>query len=185
MPREPRLPWPCLTTPWCAAWVPDQIGTLVFVRRDNEVLLIHKKTGHGAGLVNGPGGKLQPAESVVQCARRETEEEVGITPQGLECRAELRFVDTSGAQWLGFAFVASKFSGKIHETDEARPFWQPQTQIPYQQMWPDDELWLPRILTPAADFLVANFQLDGERLIAHEFECAPVVWQDRQYHFST
>lgn len=35
----------------------------MFVVRGGEILLIEKKRGHGAGKVNGPGGKIDPGES--------------------------------------------------------------------------------------------------------------------------
>ena len=40
------------------SWEPEQVATLLFVIKDTEVLLIHKKRGLGAGKINGPGGKL-------------------------------------------------------------------------------------------------------------------------------
>ena len=77
--------------------------------RDQEVLLIHKKTGHGQGKINAPGGKLEAGESVAECAVRETREEVGLQVKDLVCRAELRFVEQQGAQWLGYAFTTRNF----------------------------------------------------------------------------
>ena len=76
----------------------------MFVLRDDEVLLIHKKTGHGQGKINAPGGKLEAAESVAECATREVREEVGLEVTDLVCRAEMRFVEQQGPQWLGYAY---------------------------------------------------------------------------------
>ncbi|MEC9132535.1 MAG: hypothetical protein VX853_01135, partial [Pseudomonadota bacterium] len=55
---------PPLATTWRDPWQPEFVGTLVFVLRDQEVLLIHKKTGHGQGKINAPGGKLEARERV-------------------------------------------------------------------------------------------------------------------------
>ena len=44
-------------------WVPQQRATLLFVLRDGQALLIHKKRGLGAGKINGPGGRLMPMVS--------------------------------------------------------------------------------------------------------------------------
>ena len=52
-------------------WTPNMRANLVFLTRGEEVLLIHKKTGLGAGKINGPGGKLEPGESPLDAARRE------------------------------------------------------------------------------------------------------------------
>lgn len=169
-----------LHTPWVSDWRPELIGTLVFILRDDQVLLIHKKTGHGAGLINGPGGKLDPGESVVECAVREVAEEVGLTVRNALVGAELRFVERQGQQWLGFALTASEFSGEPVETPEARPFWCPLDEIPYQQMWPDDAIWLPRLLANAEQgrdtVFVQNFLFDDGQLLAHEMDSAPSLW---------
>jgi len=162
-------------------WRPELIGTLVFVLRDDQVLLIHKKTGHGAGRINGPGGKLEPGESVVECAVREVAEEVGLTLHDAVVGAELRFVERQAQQWLGFALTASKFSGEPVETAEARPFWCPLDGIPYQQMWPDDAIWLPRLLANARQgrdtVFVQSFLFDDGELLTHEMDSVPSVWQ--------
>ena len=34
----------------------------------------------------------------------------------------------------------------MQETDEARPFWCPVSEIPYDKMWEDDLHWLPPAL---------------------------------------
>ena len=105
-----------------------------------------KKTGHGKGKVNAPGGKWELGETLLDCARREMREETGIEAEPPGCAAELRFVERSGPQWLGYVFVARDFSGNMAETPEARPFWCPLNGIPYERMWADDAIWLPRVL---------------------------------------
>ena len=170
-----------LRTPWAPRWRPERIGTLMFVVRDAQVLLIHKKTGHGAGRINGPGGKVEVGESVLRAACRETEEEVGIRVAAAWCGAEMRFVERNGPQWLGFAFVATAFTGEPRASAEAEPFWCALDSLPFERMWPDDEIWLPRVLAavnaPFAEPIVGNFLFEDERLLAHEFEDTPSIWR--------
>lgn len=166
-----------LNTPWVTGWQPQFIGTLIFILRGDEVLLIHKKTGHGAGRVNAPGGKLDSGEGVVDCACREVTEEVGLQVCDAQVGAEMRFVERNGPQWLGFALTATRFSGALRETREAKPFWCPVTEIPYEDMWPDDAIWLPRLLEGAhSEAFVGNFLFDNEQLLSHEFVDTPSVW---------
>ncbi|MEQ1840701.1 MAG: NUDIX domain-containing protein, partial [Verrucomicrobiales bacterium] len=66
-----------------ATWSPNMVANLVFITRGDEVLLIHKKTGLGAGKINGPGGKLEAGETALDAAIREVEEELHITARDL------------------------------------------------------------------------------------------------------
>ena len=143
------------------------MGTLVFVVQDGHVLLIEKKTGHGAGGVNGPGGKLNPGEAPLQCARRELQEELHVTVDALTQAATLRFIDRNGPQWLGYAFIGRGLTGIPTETAEAQPLWSPIESLPLARMWPDDRIWLPKIL--AGQRLEGDFLLDGPRLLTHRW----------------
>lgn len=150
--------------PW-QAWRPRQRATLCFVVRDERILLIHKKRGIGAGKINGPGGRLEPGETPLACAIREVEEEVGITPTGLDPAGELRFQFTDGLSIHGYVFRASGFRGEPVETDEALPFWTTLDAIPYERMWADDVLWIPHML--AGRRVDGRFLFEGDRMLDH------------------
>jgi 8-oxo-dGTP diphosphatase len=148
-----------------ATWTPDLVGTLLFVLEGDSVLLIEKKRGHGAGRINGPGGKLESDESLAHCALRETLEETGITACDPMLHGVFKFVDRVDQQWLGYIYVAHQHTGSAVETEEARPIWTPIRDIPYSRMWPDDRYWLPRVL--AGERLEGEFLFDAGRLLAH------------------
>ena len=57
-------------------WQPEEVATLMFIIQGDSVLLIRKKRGLGAGKINGPGGKVEGDETPLDCAIRETEEEL-------------------------------------------------------------------------------------------------------------
>jgi 8-oxo-dGTP diphosphatase len=146
-------------------WRPDQVGTLMFVREGDRVLLIHKLRGHGAGKLNGPGGKTEPGETPQRCAVRETEEEVGIRAVDPALGAVLRFVDSDAQDWLGYVFVAHRFEGTVRDSREALPVWWPVDTLPFDEMWDDDRYWLPRIL--AGERLEGDFLFRDGVLAAH------------------
>ena len=149
-----------------SAWQPVDRATLLFVVRDGEILLIHKKRGIGAGKINGPGGRLDPGESTLACALREIEEELCVVPTGVSHRGELSFQFTDGYSIHVSVFQASGCKGEPTETDEARPLWVPVDRIPYEQMWADDEIWLPMML--AGERFEGRAVFDGDAMLSHE-----------------
>lgn len=60
------------------------IGVGVLVMRDGRVLLGQRLGAHGAGTWAPPGGHLEFAESVEDCARREVREETGLDVVGIQ-----------------------------------------------------------------------------------------------------
>lgn len=151
-----------------AQWQAVDQATLTFVIEEHRLLLIRKKRGLGAGKINGPGGRLEPGESPGACAVREVEEELGITPRGLSARGELRFQFTDGYSIHVFVFSASHYEGDPRETEEAIPIWCPLDAVPYDEMWADDVLWLPRLL--AGERIGGRFVFDGDELLDHHLE---------------
>ena len=53
-------------------------GTLVYLFKENRILLAMKKRGFGEGKWNGPGGKILGHETPKEAAIREVMEEIGI-----------------------------------------------------------------------------------------------------------
>lgn len=153
-----------------ARWRPDEHATLCFVIRDREILLIRKKRGLGAGKINGPGGRLEPGETPLECAIRETREELGVTATGVTLAGELRFQFTEGYALHGHVFRADDCSGSAIETDEAVPRWTPIDRIPFDEMWADDELWFPHLL--ARRHFEARFLFDSatDAMLGFEFD---------------
>ena len=146
-----------------ATWQPRQRANLCFIVREEKILLIQKKRGFGAGKINGPGGKVDPGETPLESALRETFEELGIKPLGTEQRGELHFQFRDGYSLHCTVFRADDFTGEPRETDEAVPLWTPLDAIPYDEMWADDRHWLP-LLIRGAHFR-GWFEFDGEELL--------------------
>ena len=118
----------------------------------------------------GPGGKLESDETTEQCAVREVEEEVGLTPLELKPRGELRFQFMDGYAIHVHVFVAQGYRGELCETEEAIPIWFENEEIPYEEMWEDDRLWLPHVLSGGS--VRGDFIFDDERMMDHRLVCA-------------
>ncbi|MEM9595488.1 MAG: 8-oxo-dGTP diphosphatase [Acidobacteriota bacterium] len=151
-----------------ATWRPVDRATLTFVTRGDEVLLIRKKRGLGAGKVNAPGGRLEGDETYEACAVREVQEELHVTPLGCRKRGELLFQFVDGYSLHVHAFLAERHEGEARETDEAIPLWTRRGEIPYDEMWADDRLWLPRLL--AGDTFYGRFVFEGDAMLDHALD---------------
>ena len=148
-------------------WRPTEIATLMFVRRDDELLLIRKKRGLGAGKINGPGGRIEGEESAAECAVRETREELHVTPHDPQLCGRQRFHFVNDYRLTVFVFLSHSHSGTATETDEAIPLWTPIDAIPYPEMWQDDELWIPRMLR--GEVFDGRYIFDGDTMVDHRF----------------
>ncbi len=149
-----------------ANWQAVDLATLTFIVDAGRVLLIRKKRGLGAGKINGPGGRLEAGESALECAIREVEEEVCVTPRDPTALGELRFQFTDGYSIHVHVFRATGYDGDPRETEEAIPIWFPIDEIPYDEMWADDVLWLPALLTGGR--VDGRFIFDGDRMLDHD-----------------
>ena len=152
-------------------WEPEEVATLMFVHKDGQVLLIRKKRGLGAGKINGPGGRIEQGETPLECAVRETREELLITPRNVRAAGELFFHAEDMPRIHGHVFTASDYVGTPAETEEAIPLWTPADRLPLNEMWDDDRLWLPQVL--AGCTVRGWFTFVGESLVDHVVEIDP------------
>jgi 8-oxo-dGTP diphosphatase / 2-hydroxy-dATP diphosphatase len=138
--------------------------TLVIVHKNNKVLLGMKKRGFGAGKYNGFGGKLLPGENLIDCAQRELREEAGIEAEEIEELGRLVFKFQKDPEILDVhVFKVRRFSGKPIETEEMAPRWFDTNELPYSEMWPDDQYWLPLFLKNK--LFKGYFEFDNESKI--------------------
>jgi len=155
-------------------WQPTMRASLCFVLRGGEILMIRKKRGLGAGKINAPGGRLEPGESALEAAIRETKEEVGVTPVSLTQGGELHFQFVDGLALHCSVFLAEGYLGEPVETEEAIPIWMKCSAIPYHEMWEDDIHWLPGLL--AGRKFRGYFHFEEERMLSKN-----IVWGGRKF----
>lgn len=138
--------------------------TLLFLLKDKQILLAEKKRGFGVGKYNGIGGKLEPGETVTQAMIRETQEEIIVTPTHYKKCGEVQFdqyIKGEHTVICVHVFAADDFTGEPQETEEMRPVWFDIDQVPFAQMYPTDQAWLPIILENRGYFEAA-FKFDLE-----------------------
>ena len=151
-------------------------ATLVFLVKKSQskitdICLAMKKRGFGKGRWNGVGGKVgdKHEETVEEAARRETKEEIGVDISDFYKVAELTFYFVKNPEWDQevHVFFAEEWRGEPSESEEMRPKWFSRADIPFREMWPDDEFWLPEVLR--GNLLKATFKF-GENDVILEKE---------------
>lgn len=147
----------------------DKYCTLLFLKRNDEILLAMKKRDFGKGLWNGVGGKIQPGEMIDQALVRECREEIGVIPMHYHKVAENsfhEFHEGEPANMYVYTYFCDEWEGEPTESEEMAPKWFAITDIPYLQMWPDDDYWLPQVL--AGSKIMGEFELDENNgIISH------------------
>lgn len=146
-----------------------KIMTLVFLQRDGEILLGIKKRGFGVGKWNGLGGKVKPDESIEQAAVRELEEEIGVHADvnDIDKRAILTFFGEDESDIEMHVFKVNSWQGEPHESEEMRPQWFKIDAIPYENMWDDDPIWLPKFLV-GEEFVARFWFNENKKVIKYE-----------------
>ncbi len=147
------------------SWEPKETAVICYIFDQDKVLLINKKTGLGAGLVNAPGGRIEVAETALEAAIRECEEETGITPEEPREVGRLNFQFADGYSLRGYVFFADSYHGDMKKTVEADPFWIPVTEIPYDKMWADDAIWLPKALE--GSYVSGDFIFEDKKMLSY------------------
>ncbi|MFA5360346.1 MAG: 8-oxo-dGTP diphosphatase [Patescibacteria group bacterium] len=130
------------------------------INNRDEILLQYKRKGFGVGKWNGPGGKVEPEETLEQSVIREVKEETGLDIKNLKKMAELEFYFINKEEWnqIAHVYVTKDFTGDIQVSEEGELKWFKINEIPYDKMWDDDPYWLPNIL--AGEFMKIKFYFD-------------------------
>ncbi len=150
-----------------------KVLTLCMVHEPNRILLGMKKRGFGEGRWNGFGGKVGVDESIEDAARREVLEEADLTVKRMHEAGVLDFTFEGGEDVLEVhIFDVDEFEGVPKESEEMRPQWFALDSIPYSDMWPDDQFWLPAMLNGKTFSGAFHFGRDGgvarNELVIHE-----------------
>lgn len=89
-----------------------KIGCEVFLIKNNAVLLGKRKNCYGDGMWGLPGGHLEYGESIIECAKRELKEELGIEGLELKLISIIDNIDERG-HYVHISFLLERFLGEI------------------------------------------------------------------------
>eukprot|EP01102_Stenamoeba_stenopodia_P000811 TRINITY_DN10758_c0_g1_i1.p1 TRINITY_DN10758_c0_g1~~TRINITY_DN10758_c0_g1_i1.p1 ORF type:complete len:173 (-),score=22.20 TRINITY_DN10758_c0_g1_i1:16-534(-) len=129
----------------------------------DEILLGRKKRGFGVDKYNGPGGKVEKGESIEDATKRECQEECGLLPTSLQYQGVIDFIFLEKEVWNNrcYIFKCTEWTGDLVETEELECKWYKTSDIPYSKMWPDDSIWIPKMLSGEPTFYRFSFTSDG------------------------
>lgn len=146
--------------------------TLLIVRKNGKILLAEKKRGFGAGKINGVGGKLEPGESFDDAMLRETMEEIAIVPKQWQKMGIAQFDEMVKGERTSVEmalYLAEDFEGTPIETEEVKPVWLDENNLPFDRMFEDDQIWYPYLL--AGQKTRASYVYDNDfKLVSHKIE---------------
>ncbi|MFC1595156.1 8-oxo-dGTP diphosphatase [Patescibacteria group bacterium] len=142
--------------------------TLCFLVKRGEICLAMKKRGFGAGKWNGVGGKVEYGESIKEAVIREAKEEIGVQihPTALQKVGDIKFYFNENPEWnqqMNIFFVKD-WSGEPVESEEMLPQWHSHSALPFENMWVDDEYWLPLVINGKKIQGEFYFKGDGESI---------------------
>lgn len=115
------------------------------INEKGEVLLQKKALGWGKGNWNGPGGKVDPGESMEESVKREILEETNVKIKSLEERGFLEFIfskERSKNNQRVYLFISRDYEGEPKNMGEGELKWFSKDKIPLKEMWDDDKYWL-------------------------------------------
>lgn len=89
------------------------VGVGLAILRDGQLLLCRRLKAPEAGYWSIPGGKVDHLESSLAAARREAEEETGLTIGKVEFLCHSEYIDTEEQHhWVSLIFVARDTRGE-------------------------------------------------------------------------
>jgi len=152
------------------------IGAVCYIRQNGRVLLQLKAEGRfGGGWWNAPGGKVEAGETPEEGAIRETKEETSLDVSHLCNHGTItfHFGDTVKPDYLVHVFSATKFVGEPQDSEEGRLEWFAEAALPYDQMWPDDHIWLPDLLAGRTFRGTFYLTADYKSIVSYEYDLLP------------
>ncbi|MER8374482.1 8-oxo-dGTP diphosphatase [Mesorhizobium sp. M0488] len=136
------------------------------ILRSCRLLLQERPAGRiWAGMLNGPGGKIEPGETAAEAVVREVLEETGLrvvdpSPRG---SLTLLFPAPQSLELSVEIFVATALEGDAFEREGALS-WHALDALPFDSMWADQRYWLTAVLDGFSVEGTVCYELDSLRL---------------------
>lgn len=116
-------------------------------KNNNKILLGRKKYGIAKGILNGFGGHVEKSDSSIKDSIiREFFEETSLKLIKPILSGIMHYKYDDLENGCTNIYLCNKWKGQLKESEEMEVEWFDLNAIPFDQMWPDDKLWLPAFL---------------------------------------
>lgn len=129
-----------------------KVATICVLKNGDHFLLLKRAKEPNIGLYTPLGGKLDPFETPLNAAIRETWEESGIKVNNMEFRGILTETSPVDYNWISYVYLAEIEKQVTTESDEGSLEW----------MHMDDLLKIP---TPKTDLFIYKSLIAGSKFI--------------------
>lgn len=145
--------------------------TLWLMLKDWNIFLWEKKRWFAKGVLNWVWWKQDAWETLEECMIREANEEIWIDIFNMNYLWVLHFYFNEKKEWNQDVHLYNiiEYSWVIIESEEIKPLWFNLDDIPYNRMWEDDTIWLPRVLSWEKN-IEYNFFFDKENWKMTKYE---------------
>jgi len=118
-------------------------ATICYLIKNNKILLQKKtKKLFGGGNWNGPDGKIKENETPLEGVKREVLEEINVKILDPEELGFLKFFKGGELFFNCHVFITKNFEGQPKSGKEGIVKWFDFNEIPFNEMWPGDKLWM-------------------------------------------
>lgn len=148
------------------------LATLVYVIQNGKTLMIHRckrNDDNHKGKYNGLGGKFEPGETPLECAKREVFEESGLQISDIKFKGHILFpkFDPQGNDWFVFIYTAHDFSGELKtENPEGSLEWVANENLLSLPLWEGDKHFLKHLFDE--NLIEGKFYYENKRLVRHK-----------------
>ena len=146
------------------------VQTLIVDTATDRILLGYHKGGMFAGNYTGLLGHANDGEEPEDAARRVAMELSGLVVDDLELRAIFTFTDSETGGVDEYEFFCEQFSGEVEESESMKPKWFIISEIPYDKMPADDEIWYPPFLEGKNLRGQFNFSPNMQELLSYDLK---------------
>lgn len=145
--------------------------TLIYLEKDHKYLMMlrnRKENDPNADKWIGIGGRIEEGETPEECALREIYEETGISPQSVDFRGIVFFINTKYETEYMYLYTSSDFDScsDLPDCDEGELYWVDIDEVTALNLWEGDRVFLDLLAIGEPPFLL-TLKYDGDELLSH------------------